>query len=111
MLMNKYQSDAIKTAVYPDQGLLLGKIYCALKLNGEAGEVAEKIGKVVRDDSSIFTTEKTLEIAKELGDVLWYVAVLSNEFGFTLEQIADINIDKLRKRKQGNKLHGEGDNR
>jgi NTP pyrophosphatase (non-canonical NTP hydrolase) len=111
MLLNEYQELALKTAVYPGQGEILGKMYCALKLNGEAGEVAEKIGKVVRDDNMKFSPEKTLAIAKELGDTLWYISSLAKELGFSLNDIAKMNIDKLKQRKDNNKLHGEGDNR
>lgn len=111
MQMNEYQIEAGETAIYPGKKALMGKMYCALKLNGEAGEVAEKIGKVIRDNQSAFQPDKTLEIVKELGDVLWYIAALANEFGFTLEQVAQLNIEKLKKRQQTNKLHGEGDNR
>ena len=109
--MNEYQKQARTTAIYPGKGGLMGKIYCGLKLAGESGEVAEKIGKVLRDNNSIFSPEKTLELAKEIGDVLWYIASLAHELGFELDQIAVMNLSKLKARANNNKLHGEGDNR
>jgi len=106
MTLNDYQQKALTTAVYPTP-----IIYPTLGLTGEAGEVAEKVKKVLRDNGSEFTEEKKREIAKEIGDVLWYCATLSNDLGFTLEKVAEINIEKLESRKQRGKLHGNGDNR
>lgn len=102
---------AIRTAIYPGQGSLIGKLYCALKLNGEAGEVADKVGKVLRDNQADFSDEKKLEIAIELGDNLWYIAALAKELGFTMLQIAGMNIEKLNQRKQAGTLGGSGDKR
>lgn len=78
-----------------------------LGLVGEAGEVAEKIKKLIRD-SSRFSEE---EIAKELGDVLFYTVALSNIYGYTLQELIDLNRDKLEGRKKRNTLHGSGDDR
>lgn len=108
MTMNEYQSKALETAVYPQEAQV---IYPALGLTGEAGEVADKVKKVIRDNNSEFTPEKKLEIAKEIGDVLWYCATLSNDLGFTLEEVAQMNYDKLHSRQQRGVLHGNGDNR
>ena len=104
--MNEYQNLALETAIYPQP-----IIYPALGLTGEAGEVADKVKKVLRDNDSQFTPEKKLEIAKEIGDVLWYCATLSHDLGYTLENIASMNYAKLRSRQVRNKLHGSGDNR
>ena len=109
MTMNEYQRGALETAIYPRQYKI---IYPALGLNGEAGEVAEKVKKIMRgDDHGVLTTEKRKEIAKELGDVLWYVAVLANEIGFSLTEVAQMNYDKLKSRADRGKLSGDGDNR
>lgn len=78
---------------------------------GEAGEVADKVKKVIRDNNQHFTDDKKLEIAKEVGDVLWYCATMAHDIGFTLEKVAQMNIDKLASRKQRGKLSGSGDNR
>lgn len=111
MTLNEYQKIAVSTAIYREQGTLLGKMYCALKMNGEAGEVAEKVAKALRDNNGHFTLDRKDAIAQEMGDVLWYIAALAREFDFSLEHIAMLNIEKLKKRKENNTLHGDGDNR
>ena len=108
MKVNEYQAAALTTAVYPEDKRI---IYPALGMCGEAGEVADKVKKVIRDNAQDFTAEKKREIAKEIGDVLWYCAVLSHDLGFTLEELAQMNIDKLQSRKELVKLSGSGDNR
>ena len=85
--------------------------YLVLGLNGEAGEVAEKVKKVIRDKHGKMDREKEIEIIKELGDVLWYLTVTASYLGFKLEDVAKINIDKLEDRKRRNKISGDGDNR
>ena len=67
LTLNEYQQLALETAIYPNP-----IIYPTLGLTGEAGEVSDKVKKVLRDNDSVFTDEKKLEIAKEIGDVLWY---------------------------------------
>jgi NTP pyrophosphatase (non-canonical NTP hydrolase) len=109
MTFEEYQAEARKTAVYPNKDNNF--IYPALGLCGEAGEVAEKIKKVLRDNDGIVSEEKKIEITKELGDVLWYVANLSKELGIPLEEVAAQNIEKLKSRQQRDELHGSGDNR
>lgn len=106
--LNKYQAEAMVTAVFKEE---LKIVYPALGLNGEAGEVAEKVKKVLRGDSEGFTDDKCREIAKELGDCLWYVSVLANSIGYTLQEIAEMNINKLRSRQQRGRIGGNGDNR
>lgn len=106
LTLNEYQRLAMETAIYPQP-----IIYPTLGLTGEAGEVSDKVKKVLRDNNSVFTDEKKKEIAKEIGDVLWYVATLSHDIGYSLEDIAKMNYDKLRSRQLRGKLHGSGDNR
>lgn len=106
LTLNQYQEMALETAIYPQP-----IIYPTLGLTGEAGEVSDKVKKVLRDNNSIFTEDKKTEIAKEVGDVLWYCATLSHDIGYTLEEIAQMNYDKLRSRQLRGKLHGSGDNR
>lgn len=108
MEINEYQKAALTTAVYPEDKRI---IYPALGMCGEAGEVADKVKKVIRDNNQHFTDDKKLEIAKEVGDVLWYCATMAHDIGFTLEEVAQMNIDKLASRKQRGKLSGSGDNR
>ena len=78
---------------------------------GEAGEVSEKIKKVIRDDQGHVTPEKKEEIKKELGDVLWYLSQLSKELGIKFSEVASGNLEKLASRKIRGKLQGDGDNR
>ncbi|MYM12405.1 nucleoside triphosphate pyrophosphohydrolase family protein [Muribaculum intestinale] len=108
MTVNEYQAAALTTAVYPEDKRI---IYPALGMCGEAGEVADKVKKVIRDNNQQFTDEKKREIAKEIGDVLWYCATLSRDLGFTLEEVAQMNIYKLQSRKERGTLSGSGDNR
>ena len=106
--LNDYQKDALSTAIYPETSRI---IYPALGLAGEAGEVCEKVKKVLRDNGGEFSEEKKAETAKEVGDVLWYVANIAHDLGYTLGDIARMNRDKLFSRKERNVLHGSGDNR
>lgn len=121
--LNEYQQRAAQTAIYPGKGTALGLMYCALKLNGEAGEVAENVGKAIRDDNlmtkvDIFAfvpnevkAERRAKLKKELGDTLWYIAMAAQELGFSLAEIAGDNLVKLADRKERGVLQGSGDNR
>lgn len=110
MNFNEYQKKAKVTALYPRHGT--GEfVYPTLGLVGEAGEVADKIKKIIRDDGGKISDDKKQEIKKELGDVLWYVSQLASELGISLEDIASLNIEKLYSRLERGKLSGSGDNR
>ncbi|MGM0380631.1 MAG: nucleoside triphosphate pyrophosphohydrolase family protein [bacterium] len=109
LTVNDYQEEALKTVIYPDEGDNL--IYPVLGLNGEAGEMAEKLKKIIRDNEGKIEEDKKEELARELGDVFWYLAVCAHELGFELEEIARHNLNKLADREQRNKLQGSGDNR
>ena len=104
-----YQKKARLTAQYPNLGQ--NNIYPTLGLVGEAGEVAEKVKKVIRDKNGIFDDEFKAGIKKELGDVLWYISNLSTELNFSLEDVALQNLDKLKLRAAKGKISGSGDNR
>ena len=82
-----------------------------LGLVGEAGETAEKFKKILRDKAGEISEEDKLEILKELGDVLWYIATITRYLGADFQTVTDMNIKKLSKRLEDNKLHGSGDNR
>jgi len=105
----EYQKKAWTTAIHPDKGNNF--IYPALGLGAEAGEVLNKVKKIIRDDNSKITEERKEAIKKELGDVLWYISALATELGLDLDEIANANIDMLALRHDKNKLHGDGDNR
>jgi len=101
MTFDEYQSRARETAIYKQPIL-----YPALGLGGEAGEVLELVKKQLRDDE---WPEELVK--KELGDVLWYIANLCSDCGWSLSDVAQINLDKLASRKERGKLHGSGDER
>ena len=103
MDFKEYQRKAVSFAIYPATHKVL---YPTLGLCGESGEVAEKVKKQVRD--GVFNRH---EVAKELGDVLWYLTNICNDIGYNLDEIAKLNIDKLSSRKQRNVIKGSGDNR
>ena len=109
MDMNDYQQSALKTAAQREKKNEL--FHLVLGLVGETGEIAEKFKKWVRDDDSEEDKIDVEDLKKELGDVLWYVAVLADYFQINLEAVAETNIQKLASRSQRNKLHGSGDNR
>ena len=109
MQLNDYQAAAKTTAVYTSAEQQL--VCTVLGLNGEAGEVAEKIKKVIRDKNSVISDNDRREIQKELGDVLWYLAVLADTLGLDLESVAAMNLEKLRSRLARGSIHGQGDNR
>ena len=104
-----YQKQARLTAQYPNLGS--NNIYPTLGLVGEAGEVAEKVKKVIRDKKGIFDEESKKGIKKELGDVLWYLSNLCNEFNFEFEEVALQNLEKLKLRAAKGKISGSGDDR
>lgn len=119
MNANEYQRLTRETALYPGIGggtptpeqierlvKSIGLVYCSLALNGEAGEAAEVIKKYIRDGK--YDPES---FKKELGDVAWYLARAAEEAGFTLSEIFEANIQKLKDRKNRGVVQGAGDNR
>ncbi|MCP9772626.1 nucleoside triphosphate pyrophosphohydrolase family protein [Synechococcus sp. Tobar12-5m-g] len=109
MDLNQYQGQARLTARYPLVGA--NPIYPTLGLCGEAGEVADKVKKVLRDRGGVFDVEVLEGLKLELGDVLWYVAQLASELGFDLNEIAAANLAKLASRAERNMIGGSGDQR
>lgn len=99
--MNEYQKQALTFAL---PHIINSREYAALGLCGEAGEVAEKVKKGIRDGK--LNPEM---LALELGDVLWYLSLLSHQLGYTLEEIAKMNLWKLESRKKRELISGEGD--
>jgi NTP pyrophosphatase (non-canonical NTP hydrolase) len=104
-----YQQRSRATACYPEAGA--NPIYPTLGLCGEAGEVADKVKKVLRDQGGEFSAEVIAALQLELGDVLWYVAQLATELGLELDQVAQANLDKLASRSARNVISGSGDSR
>jgi len=108
MTLNEYQELARTTTIYPD---IFRMIYPALGLASEAGEVAGKVKKMIRDDNCVLTPERKADIVKECGDVLWYLSAVVGDMDMTLEEIARINLEKLLSRQERGVIGGSGDNR
>ena len=112
LTLNEYQERMSDTAIYK-----WPVIYPALGLANEAGECLGKIKKMIRDDDVRFdgtleiTPQQRADLGAELGDVLWYIAALSKDLGLTLEEVGQMNLDKLADRKMRGKLKGSGDHR
>ena len=105
---NAYQRSASRTAIYPDEHRIL---YPALGLAGEAGEVANKVKKLIRDGIENKPEDWREQIASEIGDVLWYCAQLATDLNLTLGMIAAQNEKKLAARKDAGTIGGSGDKR
>jgi NTP pyrophosphatase (non-canonical NTP hydrolase) len=109
MDFDEYQKLTRKTAIYPKDGLT-PILYTSLGLASEAGEVAGKIKKIIRDGGNVFPDrDKCDEIRAELGDVLWYCARLADELEIDLSNVAMKNIEKLIDRLDRDVIKGEGD--
>jgi NTP pyrophosphatase (non-canonical NTP hydrolase) len=123
MDFNEYQKRAVATAIYrdevdklvpaeqfPEANKALRIAYSGLGL-GEAGEVQNKLKKIIRDSGGKITDKARVDIVKELGGVLWYVAACADELGVDLHEVAMLNIAQLRDRASRNVLKGAGDDR
>ena len=108
MEISEYQRLSRRTAEYPREAWLA---YPALGLAGEAGKVAEHAKKAIRDDAGAVSSQRREQMAKELGDVLWYVAQLASELELDLGEVAQANLDKLLSRQRRGVLSGSGDER
>ena len=106
--LDMYQQVAKTTAIYPREQAI---IYPTLGLTGEAGEVANKVKKIIRDGSNKNDEKLVSEIKAEIGDCLWYIAVLADDFNIKLSDIASTNIEKLANRQKKGTIHGSGDTR
>lgn len=102
-----YQNFAFKTSL----GCPFEAWYLALGMTGEAGEVADKVKKVYRDKGGEFDDATREEIAHELGDCLWYLTNMATLMGYSIEDIARMNMEKITSRLKRGVLHGEGDYR
>lgn len=118
LTFNQYQNFTPTTAKYTGKDAtigtephFLGMCYLGLKFTGEAGEVSEKIGKLIRDGESKITPQFRQDIKKELGDVLWYISEMGNQLDISMEDIARANMIKLNDRKMHNVISSSGDER
>lgn len=113
MTFNEYQVAAESTNLTPGKGEVLSVEFMdkVLGLVGESGEFADKVKKILRDDDAKMSEEKRQLLIKELGDVLWYIALLAKHLDMPLEEIAKLNIEKLKSRQVRGTLSGSGDKR
>jgi NTP pyrophosphatase (non-canonical NTP hydrolase) len=109
MNFNKYQTESRKFAIYSKKDNDI--IYPLLGLLGEAGELTEKIKRLEKDNYNISDNTLRKNIIYELGDILWYLTQLSTELDVSLDEIALLNLEKLKSRQSRNVLMGKGDNR
>jgi NTP pyrophosphatase (non-canonical NTP hydrolase) len=110
MTLEEYQKQALTTVIATDNEFR-DLLHWVLGINGEAGEIAEKVKKIIRDKGGEVSAADKAELGKEVGDVLWYLAVFAHHLGIPLETIAQQNLDKLKSRKARGVLQGSGDNR
>ena len=110
MTFEEYQQRALTTVISNGDDFK-DTLHWVLGINGEAGEVAEKVKKIIRDKNGKISPQDKEDLAKELGDVLWYLAVFAHQLGFPFETIAKQNLDKLQSRQARGVLGGAGDNR
>lgn len=108
MTFKQYQELALRTA---NEDRPLEFYHRVLGLVGEAGEIAEKVKKLIRDKDGKPSSLDAEDMKKELGDVLWYIATLADYLDVSLEDVAKTNIDKLASRQERGALKGSGDNR
>lgn len=110
MTFDDYQKQAVTTLLSgPDK--LTDVIHMALCISGEAGEVSEKIKKLIRDKNGDLAELDVESIKKELGDVLWYLAVMADLLDVSFDDVAKLNVEKLASRKERGTLRGSGDDR
>ena len=108
MTLDEYQKRALSTNINPGTDIFFDRMF---GLVGEAGEMADKVKKWIRDDGADWDKLDKDLMASELGDVFWYVATLAETLGFSLEEVGQQNLKKLQGRRVRNKLAGAGDNR
>ena len=108
MTLDEYQQHALKTA---NDERELEFYHRVLGLVGEAGEIAEKVKKLIRDGDGKAESLDKNDMKKELGDVLWYIATIADYLDISLDDVAEANVAKLADRQKRNQLHGSGDNR
>lgn len=108
MTLDEYQKQALTTVINHDNHVFFDRMF---GLVGEAGEMADKVKKWIRDNGADWEKLDKKAMADELGDVLWYVATIAESLGYSLDEVGRLNVAKLQDRKSRNVLSGAGDNR
>lgn len=118
MTLNEYQKEAMTTCLPSSENFS----YMMLNLVGEVGEFASKVGKSIRkghaeicrnklsmigDTDMLFEQEQ--ELKKEAGDILWQLSGVCSVLGWSLEDVAQLNLNKLAARKAIGTIDGNGD--
>lgn len=110
MTFEEYQKQALKTVI-SEGNEFNDLLHWVLGVNGEAGEIAEKVKKIIRDKGGKVSEADKKELGKEIGDVLWYLAVFAHHLGINFDDIAQANLKKLADRQKRGVLGGSGDDR
>lgn len=103
--------DFVDTAKLDDVAKMLRVFYAATGLAGEAGEVANKVKKILRDNRGVIDDEVRQRVLGELGGVFWYLTAISAEFGLSVTDVMEYNFNQIKDRQERNVLHGDGDDR
>lgn len=106
--LDEYQAFVRSTKVYDREYKL---VYPVLGLVNEAGEVAGKVKKLMRDDGGQLSQERFEDIVSELGDVLWYITAVADDLGITISDVFYDNFMKLKSRQERGMIKGNGDHR
>lgn len=110
MNFNEYQKRAL-TTVISEGNEFNDLLHWVLGINGESGEIAEKVKKIIRDKSGRVSAADKQDLAREIGDVLWYLAVFAHHLGIEFDKVAKDNLSKLADRRERGRLQGSGDHR
>lgn len=111
MDFDEYEKRARSTATFEGKQAEYELMYLTIGISGEAGEIAEKVKKILRNDDGVITDEKREALKNEVGDVLWYLSQFSRTLGFTFSEAAEANLKKLADRRARNVIKSTGDNR
>ena len=107
MKLSEYSNLVQKTGIYPRDTVAEALVYTGLGLTGEAGELANQIKKIIRDDRGELTEERRQKLIDELGDVFWYAAATARELHITVEEVLIRNSNKLLARQKANTIQGD----
>lgn len=111
MDFDEYEKLAARTGVFEGKLAENPLMYLGLGVTSEAGEVADKIKKIMRNDQGVISEEKRQALKSELGDVLWYLSQIAKHLSIPFSEVAQANIDKLADRAKRNVISSTGDNR